>query len=244
MQGPRRNDVEEDSEVVGDAAGEHENVPCGMEVGHAVEAEEDDAQGVGQSTGSQPGHSVPADGVKERSRDEDGEPALDQVNGCGGNGEGTAHETVHGDALRDHSGHGQRPDNSKEGPSYWPAQGDEREGRVGCGDEQINGGVIEDPEDTAGARAHQGVVEGGADIDENQRARKDGARDDEPGRSARGGGDKPDGACNGESGADAMRDGVGKDVAQAEVGVHRLMIVRATVLRQSWAVGPGNPFSR
>jgi hypothetical protein len=41
-----------------------------------------------------------------------------------------------------------------------------------------------------------------------------------------------------------MRDGVGKDVAQAEVGVHRLMIVRATVLRQSWAVGPGNPFSR
>ena len=141
-------------------------------------------------------------------------------------GEETSREVIHGDAFGHHSRHGQRPYHAKENPSQRAAQRDQREGRVGAGDEHVDGRVIENVKDVAGAGAHQRVIERGAEIDQHQRAGKDGATDNEPRRAARGSNDQIDGSRNGERGADAVRDGVGQNVAQFVVGVHKTMIVR------------------
>ena len=39
---------------MGYAAGEDEDVPCGVEVAAMVECEEDDAEGIGHSAGAEP----------------------------------------------------------------------------------------------------------------------------------------------------------------------------------------------
>ena len=73
------NDEEEDGEVVGDAAGEDEEVPGGVEVAETVEGEEGDAQCVSESSGAEPEQPMPADCVEEGSDCEEDEPALKEV---------------------------------------------------------------------------------------------------------------------------------------------------------------------
>lgn len=51
---PRRHNVEQDREVVGNAAGKDEDVPCGVEKAAMVECEEDDAQGIGHAASAEP----------------------------------------------------------------------------------------------------------------------------------------------------------------------------------------------
>ena len=53
-----------------------------------------------------------------------------------------------------------------------PAQRNQREGRIGAGDEQVDRRVVEDLEDVARARAHQRVVKRGADVNQHERARR------------------------------------------------------------------------
>jgi len=50
----RWHDVEQDREVVGNAAGEDEDVPGGVEVAAMVECEEDDAEGIGHAAAGEP----------------------------------------------------------------------------------------------------------------------------------------------------------------------------------------------
>ena len=213
---PRGHNVKVDCEVVGHAAGEDEEMPCGVEEGAMVESEEDDAQGVSDAACTKPKKPVPANGMEKRSNDEDSEPALKQIN------QGRCHgETTDGKALEDDARHSQRPNQAEENPSHWPAQRDESEGRVGCCDEHINGGVIEDMEYVASAGATQRVVERGAEIDEYERDGKDRATDDGQRRAARRGRDEADSAYQCETKADAVRDGVGEKIAQVRTGGHR-----------------------
>src|ERR1035437_1238363 len=64
--------------------------------------------------------------------------------------------------------------------------------------------------------ADQRMVEGGAEVDEHQGDSEDGATDDVPGCSARGGCDEVDRADERESGPNAVGDGIGDNIAQAE----------------------------
>ncbi len=216
---------------MGDAAGEDEDVPGGVEVAAAVEGEEDDAQRVGEAACAQPGEAVPANGVDSGTDREDDEPSLQKIDHGRENGEPPLLEPLHGEALEEDAGDGQRPLHREDRPAQRATQRDEREGGVGAGDEQVDGGVVEDVEDGARASADQRVIERGAEVNEDERGGKDGATDDVPGRTARGSDDEVDGAGDGESCADAVGDGVGEDVAQViDVQIcgvgHRLMIVR------------------
>src|ERR1035437_605178 len=115
--GPRREHVEENAKVVGNAAGQHKEGPRGMEVAQPVQREEDDAQRVRHAARAQPHHPVPADGVHQRCHRNHHKPALRQVN------QRRSHlEPVNGKAFEDHPGHGQRPHNAEERPAHRPAQ--------------------------------------------------------------------------------------------------------------------------
>ena len=212
---------------MGGAAGEDEQVPGGMEVAPTVEREEDDAEGVSEATGEQPQAPLPANGAHQRPGRKDHKPSLKQVNGGGGSG-----KSADSYAFEENSGGCQGPDDGEEQPAGLPAQRYERERRVGAGDEQVDGGVVEYPEDLARACAHQGVIERGAHVDEHERGGKDAATGQQPDAAVAGGRDEVDAAGDGESSADAVRDGVGEDVAEALLSLHRLRILRAETLRR------------
>ena len=176
----RGHNVKVDGEVVGHAAGEDEEVPCGVEEAAMVEREEDDAQRISDAACTEPEKSVPANGMEKRAHDEDGEPALKEIN------QGRCHgETADGKALEDDARHRQRPDHAEESPAHRPVQRDEREGRIGCRDEHVDGGVVEDLQYVAGAGAPQRVVESRAEIEKHERDGEDRATDDDERRAAR-----------------------------------------------------------
>src|SRR6185503_17359569 len=77
---PSGSEIEQDCEVVGDAAGQNEDVPGGVEVANAIECEKYDAERVSNSSCGKPRNTMPANRVNQRSRNEDDEPALEQVN--------------------------------------------------------------------------------------------------------------------------------------------------------------------
>lgn len=160
--------------------------------------------------------------MEKRAHDEDGEPSLEQINQGGCDGEPADRQAFEDDAC-----HCQRPDRGKESPSHRPAQRDKGEGRIGSCNEHVDGRVVQDKEEMASAGTHQRVVKRGAEINEHERAGKDGATDDKKRRSAGGGDDEINRSHDGEAEADAVCDGVGEDVAQIGARWHRLMIVRA-----------------
>jgi glycosyltransferase involved in cell wall biosynthesis len=77
--GARRHHVKQNRKIMRDAAGQHEQVPGGVEVGPAIEGIKDDAERVSQASGGQPEHSLPANGVDQRANYEDRQPALNQI---------------------------------------------------------------------------------------------------------------------------------------------------------------------
>lgn len=155
-------------------------MPRGVEEAAMVEGEEEDAEGISHAAGSKPKKPVPANGMEKRAHDEDGEPALKQIN------QGRCHgKTADGEAFEDDTRHGQGPDHGKESPAERTAQRDESEGSIGCRDEHVDGGVVEDVEDVARAGAAERVVERGAEVNEHERDGEDRATDDNERRAAR-----------------------------------------------------------
>ena len=205
---------------MGDAAGEDEDVPGGVEVANPVERKEDHAQRVGHAAGGQPEHGVPANGVEKSAGDKNYQPSLEEIHEGGSDSEAVDHE-----AFEDHTSHGESPDRGKECPAHRAAQRDEGKRCIRAGDEQVDGRVVENVKDVAGTGTHERVIEGGAEVHENQSGGEDGATDDEACRPARRCHDETHGTRDSESDADPMRDGVGKDIAQIGVSRHGLMIV-------------------
>jgi len=106
------------------------------------------------------------------------------------------------------------------------SQGNQREGGIGAGDQQVDGGVVEDVKDMARPCSHQRVVERGAEVNQDQRGGEDAATDHIPGGSPRGGGNQVDRADDGHSEANSVGDGVGQNVAKLVMGLHIPMIER------------------
>ena len=168
-------------------AGQDEDVPGGVEITESIESEEDDTQGVGEASGGKPKRSLPTDGVNQGTRGKDDEPSLKEVDEGRSDG-----ETFDSDAFEDDSCGGQGPDDGEQGPADGAAERDQGEGRVGAGDEEVDGGVVEHLEDVPSAGTNQRVIEGGADVDEDKGGGEDRAADDEPRGAARGGCDEID----------------------------------------------------
>lgn len=79
---------------------------------------------------------------------------------------------------------------------------------------------------TTGTGTDQGVIERGADVDKDQGGGKDSATDDDSSRAARGSHDKNDRSGNGQPRTNAVRDGVGQNVAKIIARFHMSIIVR------------------
>lgn len=187
-----------------DAAGQDEDMPRGMEVAQPVKSEEDNPESICQSSGAHPHDPVPPDGVKQRAGREDDKPTLEQVN------QRRRHlESVHSEAFEDYSGDGESPLNSEDEPTQWAMQGNESERGVGARDKQVDGRVIKYMKDVPCPRAHQRVVERGAQVDEYQGAGKDGATDHMPRRPSRGGANHVYSTSHRKAESDAVCDRIG-----------------------------------
>ncbi len=64
-----------------------------------------------------------------------------------------------GETLKNNARRGQAPHDAKQAPAPCAAQGDQRERRVGARDQQVDRGVIEDPEDALGAARGQRMIQ-------------------------------------------------------------------------------------
>ena len=69
----RGHNVKVDGEVVGNAAGQDEEVPLGVEERQSVESEKDDAQGISHAAGAESEQPVPANSETDVVRDGIGE---------------------------------------------------------------------------------------------------------------------------------------------------------------------------
>ncbi len=211
------DDVEEDAEEVAGGAGEYEEVPHGVEVGDAFGHVEDGADGVEESAGREEDEAGAGHGGDEGFDREDDDPAHAEVDEGGEEFEAAGEEDFeHGAA--EHAA----PDDAEEDPrqgGVLSAEGDEREGGVGAGDEEVDGDVVAGFEDAFGAGVGDGVVEGGGGVHEQDGDAENDAADAVPGVAVDGGavGEQGDGGDS-EYGAYAVGDAAGEFFAEC-VGV-------------------------
>ncbi len=156
-------DVEPDGKVMEDAARQHADVPDAVEEGSFVHGEEEDSPGVAEAARQQPCRALPGDGSDQGAGGEDDEPSHCHV---GDGGEDV--ESLYGEGFEGDAHQGDRPDGGEEGPPGAAVQGNEGKRSIGSGDQQVDGGVVEDHEDVASAGADEGVVKGRADVDQDE----------------------------------------------------------------------------
>lgn len=175
-------DVEDDGDDVADASGEDAEVPGGVVEAELFPDEEGDASGVADAAGDEPGDAGPGHVGEEGADGYDDDPAHEYVEGGGEPVFAVSpHERFEGDADE-----GEPPDDAEDAPAPAAAEGDEGDGGVGAGDEEVDGGVVYGLKDALGF--------GGADevVDEA------GAVEDDEGGSEDGGGDDFHGVSNGD----------------------------------------------
>ena len=114
----RERHIEENGEVMGHAAGQDENMPGGMEVGPAVEREEDMPRVYANPPAAS--HRAPCQpmALDQRASGEDHEPTLKEIN------QGRRHgKPAHCKALEDNSRDRQRPNHPEKHPTHaFPAE--------------------------------------------------------------------------------------------------------------------------
>ena len=102
------NHVEEDREVVSNAAGEYKQMPRCVEVRDAIHREEDDSQRISRASGTKPQQALWTDGMNQGACSKDNDPSLEKVDDRGGRREPSDREALEYDA-----GDGERPDDRK-----------------------------------------------------------------------------------------------------------------------------------
>ena len=188
-----------------DAAAHHEQVPDSVVEGNkAVGQVENHPGGVGDAAGQdQPeAHLVQFSG--QFPGGEQDQPAHGQVN---------AHphqfETVPVHGLQTDADQRQCPDHRKQDPAGLAAQIHQQEGRVGAGDQPIDGAVIEHLEHRPPFRVTQAVVQGAGAVEQNQAGTENTETDHFPGVALQAGGNNQyHRAGDTQGGADAVRQAV------------------------------------
>ena len=142
---------------------QHEHVPDRVAEDESFLVVEEDAGAVGHATGHQPGDAGGRQVLHQGLEGHDDDPPHGDVQ--------ARHQAAH--APREHGLYhdprgGQPPDDPEDRPAPGPAHAHEREGRVGAGDQQVDGRVVEDLEDALGPRPRDGVVEGRRQVQQDQ----------------------------------------------------------------------------
>ena len=76
---PSRKHIEQNREIMRDAAGQYEDMPGSMKIANSIESEKDDAKRVSHTARSEPRDAMPSNRANQWPRDEDNEPALKQI---------------------------------------------------------------------------------------------------------------------------------------------------------------------
>ena len=117
-------------------------------------------------------------------------------------------------------GQGQPPDDAEEAPAPAAAQVDQDERRIGAGDEQVNGRVVDDAADMLDPLAAAAVVERGTGEQQDQGGAVDAAADDVPGVAVPGGHDHQHGQpAQAEHGAQPVGQGVDRFFLEHETSL-------------------------
>ena len=188
-----------------DAASKDEDVPDGVAVGDALGGIKDDASGIGQSAREQPDQRGGRNMGDHRLGGDDHQPAHGDIHGGGQNS-----ETFHKPEFEQNAGEGEPPDDTEERPAPRSTQTHQEKRRISSGDQEVDGGVVEDAQGTFDARGNDRVIERGGGVQADQSNAIDGAGDDVPGSAAqRGQNEKYHEAGDAEQQPDAVGDGVG-----------------------------------
>src|SRR4051812_27425221 len=135
----RAGDVGGDGDEVAGAAGEDEAVPDGVVEGEAVPEVEDDAGGVGDAAGEDPGDGAAGELAEHGAGGEQAAPAHGDVDEGGDDV-----VAVSENEFEDRTGGGESPEDAEEAPSPGAADEDEEERRVTAGDQGVDRDVVEE----------------------------------------------------------------------------------------------------
>jgi len=142
LSGRRRQDVEQNGEVMGDGTGQDENVPDGVEVGGSVTGIEGNACSVSESADRQPDQPAGGDDFEHGLEGNDRQPPHEDVHDRGG-----GPESFDEKEAKDDTGQGKAPDEPEKRPAPSAAKESQRKGCVRAGDEQEDAGMIGDAQD-------------------------------------------------------------------------------------------------
>lgn len=118
-----------------DTPAQHEQVPDDVGEGEAVPEVEDDAEAVAESADAEPDESAGGEGGEEGFDGDDSEPAHGQVDS---GGDAPVFVGIEED-LVDDSREGEPPFDAEDRPAPASFEGEEGKGRIGAGDEQVDG---------------------------------------------------------------------------------------------------------
>lgn len=124
------------------AAEQHETVPHRMVVAQAAPFVEEHADHVGKTSSGKQQQSVGGQVFGERNDGDDNHPAHGHVQA-----DDQAVQAPAQDKAQQDPGQRQGPDRGEESPAPGAAQADQREGRIGAGNEQEDGGMVECAQD-------------------------------------------------------------------------------------------------
>jgi hypothetical protein len=194
------HDVEEDHEVVAEAAGQAEDMENAVDAGLFVGTDgiKDCADHVEEAAGQEKDRSAPAQSAHDRDDPHQDAPAHDEVAAVGQDavfvkvdgGENTAQDS-------------RCPDDSENDPAHGrieAADGDEGHGGVSPRDQKINGAVVKYLHDFFGHGLFKAVINAGNGIEQDHGGAEDGSGNDGPNGSAKGSHDHA-----GDQGYDAKR---------------------------------------
>lgn len=129
-----RHRVEENRQIMSEAAHENKDVPEGMVITAIVAIIEINAKCVEDASGKNPQNSSERNGMDHGNDGQNAQPAHEQIDG-----QRDSRMPVAGDAFINQTGYGANPDGENQRPSYPSIQAKKREGCIGSRDQQING---------------------------------------------------------------------------------------------------------
>src|SRR6266571_1153734 len=150
------------------AARKDQEMPDEVAVAHPFGGEEPYPDGVRDPAGQEPQQTRRGNALPQRPNRDEKQPPHPQVDAGG-----EPHEPDSSHERQDDPYQGEAPDEPEERPAPHAPQHTERERRVGTGDEQEDGSVIDHPKHALCLVRRQGVIQGGGQVQRHDRPPED-----------------------------------------------------------------------